>query len=95
MAVTITADKASPGYLDVVTYTIAGATAATDYILSVTRPNGFLATYEVHTDGSGGATVKHTPLTPGTVSVALRPKAEFTGTTTAVASNSGLHKGNG
>jgi hypothetical protein len=83
MAITISASVTAPGYLEPVLVTVAGASASTDYILTIGLPSGWRTDAELHTDGSGGATYKFTPQHSGTPTFDLRPKAEFTGTTTA------------
>jgi hypothetical protein len=71
------------------TIAITGATASTTYVIEITDPSGPVSYREATTDGSGAATVPYVPMTHGSVSVAIRPKAERTGTTTAVATGSG------
>lgn len=67
------------------TLTGAGLSNATDYIVTYTDPQGATRRIEVTTDGSGGFTSVLTPQWRGSYAIEIRPKTEWTGTTTAAA----------
>jgi S1-C subfamily serine protease len=65
-----------------------GLTASTAYILTATHPSGAKQRIEVTTDGAGGFTFPFVFQERGNVTFAIRPRAEWEGSTTAAATAS-------
>jgi hypothetical protein len=91
VAITITPSPVNPRPYEPVTLTVAGGANNTPYVISAARPSGAVTNIEVTTDGSGAATAKFVPQSaPGAVTFSIRPATEYTGTTTAAATNNAL-----
>lgn len=80
---TVSVSSASPARGSQETYSLSGLSASTDYTALVTDGTGQVTRSRFVTDGSGNGSFVFVPQTFGKVTVAVRPTAEHTGTTTA------------
>lgn len=84
MAVACTFDVTTATYLEPVVVSYTGLETTTDYVISITHPDGFVTPHEITSDESGEATFTYTPKSQGagTITFDARPASEHNGTTT-------------